>query len=207
MQPRSNNEEISQRNSLYKIARISSTLFVPPALTLFSFSYLGLQLEPTIVNKIVVICSGFFWTFLLPIIFFVIMLKKKKIINQDAELKEERTFPFFFGLSLLLIGYFLLRNFNIHPLTLTFWLCYIINTVAIILINKTWKISIHALGIAAPLALFSFIGSWITIPLLILLFLVGWSRIYLKCHTFTQVIAGGIFGFLSTYLQLHLFLH
>jgi len=206
MPPQSDEEEIPQRNLLYKIARISSTFFVPPTLTLFSFTYLGLQFEPTIVNQVVVIGSGFLWTFLLPIIFFVIMLKKKKIINQDAELKEERTFPFLFGLSLLLIGYFLLRTFNIQPITLTFWLCYIINTMAIILINRTWKISIHALGIAAPLALFSFMGSWITVPLLFLLFLVGWSRIYLKCHTFTQVITGAFFGFLSTYLQLYLFL-
>ena len=206
MPPQSDEEEIPQRNSLYKIARISSTFFVPPTLTLFSFSFLGLQFEPTIVNQVVVIGSGFLWTFLLPIIFFVIMLKKKKIINQDAELKEERTFPFLFGLSLLLIGYFLLRTFNIQPITLTFWLCYIINTMAIILINRTWKISIHALGIAAPLALFSFMGSWIAVPLLFLLFLVGWSRIYLKCHTFAQVITGAFFGFLSTYLQLYLFL-
>ena len=206
MPPQSDEEEIPQRNSLYKIARISSTFFVPPTLTLFSFTYLGLQFEPTIVNQVVVIGSGFLWTFLLPIIFFVIMLKKKKIINQDAELKEERTFPFLFGLSLLLIGYFLLRTFSIQPLILTFWLCYIINTMAIILINRTWKISIHALGIAAPLALFSFMGSWIAVPLLFLLFLVGWSRIYLKCHTFAQVITGAFFGFLSTYLQLYLFL-
>lgn len=206
MQQQSDKEEIPQRNSLYKIARISSTLFVPPTLTLFSFTYLGLQMESTTANQFVVIGSGFLWTFLLPIIFFVIMLKKKKIINQDADLKEERTFPFLFGLSLLLIGYFLLRTFNIHPLTLTFWFCYIINTLTIILINRTWKISIHALGIAAPLALFSFMGSWITLPLLFLLLLVGWSRIYLKCHTFAQVIAGALFGFLSTYLQLYLFL-
>lgn len=206
MLPQSDKEEIPQRNSLYKIARISSTLFVPPTLTLFSFSFLGLQFESNVTNQVVVIGSGFLWTFILPIIFFVIMLKKKKIINQDAELKEERTFPFLFGLSLLLIGYFLLRTFSIQPLTLTFWLCYIINTMAIILINRTWKISIHALGIAAPLALFSFMGSWIAVPLLFLLFLVGWSRIYLKCHTFAQVIAGALFGFISTYLQLYLFL-
>lgn len=198
--------EKGNKNLFYKIARISSTLFVPPTLTLFSFTFLGFKYEPIEVNQVIVISSGFLWTFLLPIIFFVIMLKKKKIINQDAELKEERTFPFLFGLSLLLLGYYLLRIFNIHPLTLTFWFCYIINTMIIILINKTWKISIHALGISAPLALFSFIGSWVAVPLLFLLFLVGWSRIYLKCHTFAQVIAGALFGFISTYLQLYLFL-
>ncbi|MFA6980865.1 MAG: phosphatase PAP2 family protein [Ignavibacteriaceae bacterium] len=206
MQLQSEKGEKQLKNFSYRTARIISTLFVPPTLTLFSFLYLGLQLEPTSAKQVVVIGSGLLWTFLLPIIFFVIMLKKKKIINQDAELKEERTFPFLFGLSLLLIGYFLLRVFNVQPLTQTFWLCYIINTGAIILINKTWKISIHALGIAAPLALFSFMESWIAVPLLLLLFLVGWSRIYLKCHTFAQVIAGAFFGFISTYLQLYLFL-
>ena len=59
MPPQSDEEEIPQRNSLYKIARISSTFFVPPTLTLFSFSFLGLQVETTIVNQFVVIGSGF----------------------------------------------------------------------------------------------------------------------------------------------------
>ena len=202
----SNPIELIQKSSSYKTARILSTLFVPPTLTLFSFSYLGLQLEPSLDKKMLVVGSAFLFTFFLPIVFFVIMLKKNKIVNQDAELKEERTIPFLFGLALLLIGYFLLRSYNIQPLTLAFWFCYIANTAAIILINKIWKISIHALGIAAPLALFLYIGSWIVYPLVVLLFIVGWSRINLKCHTFTQVIAGAFFGFISTYIQLYLFL-
>ncbi len=207
MQMQSNPIELIQKSSSYKSARILSTLFVPPTLTLFSFSYLGLQLEPSLDKKMLVVSSAFLFTFFLPIVFFVIMLKKNQIVNQDAELKEERTIPFLFGLALLLIGYFLLRSYNIQPLTLAFWFCYIANTAAIILINKIWKISIHALGIAAPFALFLYISSWIAYPLLVLLFIVGWSRINLKCHTFAQVIAGALFGFLSTYVQLYLFLN
>ncbi|MCK9425836.1 MAG: hypothetical protein M0Q21_07360 [Ignavibacteriaceae bacterium] len=206
MQPQFDKVELPKKNTSYKTARIISTLFVPPTLTLFSFSLLGLQFEHSLDNKMLVIGSAFIFTFFLPVVFFVIMLKKKKIINQDAEMKEERTIPFLFGLSLLLIGYFFLRSYNIQPLTLAFWFCYISNMAAIIFINKIWKISIHALGIAAPLAMFLFIGSWIAYPILFLLFLVGWSRIKLKCHTFAQVIAGALFGFLSTYLQLYLFL-
>lgn len=206
MQPQFNQVELPLKNSSYKTARILSTLFVPPSLMLFSFSFLGLQFEPSLDKIMLVVGSAFLFTFFLPIVFFVIMLKKKKIVNQDAEFKKERTIPFLFGLSLLLTGYFLLRYYEIQPLTLAFWFCYISNTAAIILINKIWKISIHALGIAVPLAMFLFIGSWIIYPLVILLFFVGWSRINLKCHTFAQVIAGAFFGFLSAYLQLYLFL-
>jgi len=206
MQPQSNKVEIVKKSGTFQTARILSTIFVPPTLTLFSFSYLGLSFESLLFTKIIVVGSAFFFTFLFPIVFFVVMLKKKKISNQDAEVKEERTLPFLFGLSLLLIGYYFLPTFNIQPVTLAFWFCYITNMIAIILINKNWKISIHALGIAAPLAMFLFIGSWIAYPLALLLFLVGWSRIYLKCHTFAQVIAGALFGFLSTYMQLYFFM-
>jgi len=206
MQPLSNSETAAKNSGSYKTARILSTLFVPPTLTLFSFTFLGWQYESSFTKTMLVTGSAFLFTFLLPIVFFVVMLKRKKIVNQDAEMKEERTIPFLFGLSLLLIGYFLLSYNTIQPLTLALWFSYISNMAVVILINKYWKISIHALGIAAPLAMFVFISSWIAYPLLIILFLVGWSRINLKCHTFTQVIAGAFFGFLSTYLQLYLFL-
>jgi len=206
MQPLSNSETAAKNSGSTKTARILSTLFIPPTLTLFSFSYLGLQFESSLNKMILVVVSTLLFTFLLPIGFFLIMLKKKRIVNQDAEMKEERTVPFLFGLSLLLIGYFLLRFNNVQPLTLALWFSYGTNMAVVILINKYWKISIHALGVAAPLAMFVFIGNWIAFPLLLILFLVGWSRINLKCHTFTQVIAGAFFGFLSTSLQLYLFL-
>ncbi|PIW98152.1 MAG: hypothetical protein COZ80_12090 [Ignavibacteria bacterium CG_4_8_14_3_um_filter_37_9] len=206
MQLQSEKGEHKQKNSFYRVARIISMLFIPPVLTLFSFSFLGFSYEPSLDGKILVFGSTFLLTFLLPIVFFLLMLKKNKIVNQDAEVKEERTIPFLFGLSLLLIGYFFLRAHDIQPITLAFWFSYITNTAIIIIINKIWKISIHALGIAAPLVLFLYIGSWIAYPLTLLLYLVGWTRINLKCHTFTQVIAGAFFGFLSTYVQLYLFL-
>lgn len=43
------------------------------------------------------------------------------------------------------------------------------------------------------------------IPFVIVI-LVGWSRIRLKQHTLTQVLAGGITGFVSTYIQIKLIL-
>lgn len=206
MQPLSNSETAAKDTVPYKTARKLSTLFVPPTLSLFTFSYLGLHLEASFNKSVLVLGATLVLTFLLPIVFFIIMLKKKRIVNQDAEMKEERTIPFLFGLSLLLLGYLLLWFNNVQPLILALWFSYISNMAVIILINKFWKISIHAMGIAGPLAMFVFMGNWIAYPLLIILFLVGWSRINLKCHTFAQVIAGGIFGFLSTFLQLYLFL-
>jgi len=197
---------IFSQETSYKFARGISTFFVPPTLTLFSFSYLGFHFENQVYQKWLVASTGLIFTFLLPIIFFLFMLKNKKIVNQDAEMKEERTIPFLFGLTLLIPGYFILHANDVHLITQAFWICYISNTAAVIIINKFWKISIHALGAAAPLALFCFIQNWIGAVMVIILLLVGWSRIKLKCHTFAQVIAGALFGFLSTVVQLYLIL-
>jgi len=42
--------------------------------------------------------------------------------------------------------------------------------------------------------------------LLPILLAVGWSRIKLKCHSFTEVIVGSLVGFISVYVQLSVFL-
>jgi len=62
------------------------------------------------------------------------------------------------------------------------------------------------MGVSGPLALFTFIIGIEALVLLPILLAVGWSRIKLKCHSFTEVIAGSLVGFISVYVQLSVFL-
>jgi membrane-associated phospholipid phosphatase len=95
----------------------------------------------------------------------------------------------------------------VNTISLAFWFCYISNTFLVILINKYLKISIHAMGVSGPLALFLFLVGIKAFVFLPILFAVGWSRIKLRVHSLIEVIAGVIFGFISVYLQLFLFLN
>jgi len=184
------------------IARIISTLFVPPSFTIIVFSILAITLESEVVKTIVTILVAFIFGFAAQIILFVYLRKQGKIVDLDASVKEERTYPFLISVGFYLVGLIILILFKINPISIAFWFCYISNTLVTIFINKYWKISAHAMGAAGPLAAITFAFGPMALVFSIIIFLVGWSRIQLKVHTFSQVLAGILFAFTSTYIQI-----
>jgi len=191
---------------LFYPARVISTFFIPPTLFIISFLFLALYYESPdkAVNTIIV---SLLLGVIIPIGIFVYLVKSGKVVNQDATNKDERTTPYLLGILLYGIGLIALIYLDAGDVTISFWTTYLVNTIFILIINKFWKISAHALGVAGPLGLFYFLYGIYAYPFFILLLLVGWSRIYLKCHTPLQVLAGSLFGFFSVYLQLILMLN
>lgn len=192
--------------SLQSIARIISTIFIPPIFSIVSFIYLGLRFEPDTDHKIYVILISAAFAFILQIAFFIYFYKNNLISDIDVNVKEERTLPYLLSIVIFIIGFILLLIIRASNISIAFWFCYISNTFLVILINKKLKISIHAMGVAGPLALFTFalgIEALLFLPILVV---VGLSRIILKCHSLTEVVAGAVLGFASVFFQLNIFL-
>lgn len=188
----------------HKFTRFISTLFVPPSFTIIVYAIFALTLETDSSKKILTFIIPFIFGFISPIILFLYLRKKGKLVDQDASIKEERTFPFLIAIIFYLIGLALMLKFNLHIISIAFWFCYISNTLITILINKYWKISAHAMGASGPFAAIIFSFGWIGFIMLPIVFLVGWSRIKLKCHTLAQVLLGVVLAFVSVYLQMYL---
>lgn len=190
--------------SSHKLARFISTLFVPPSFTLIIYTIFSFTLESELFKRIVTFLIPFIFGFIAPIVLFLILRKKGKLVDQDASIKEERTFPFIIAIGFYLIGLILMLKYNLNIISIAFWFCYISNTVITIIINKFWKISAHAMGTAGPFAAVVFTFGWIGLIFLPIVILVGWSRIELKCHTKSQVLVGSLLAFFSVYLQMFL---
>lgn len=190
-----------------KIARIISTIFVPPSIMLFIFFYFAFAFESSAEKKIAVVAAVILFGFILPVIMFVYFRKRGQIVDIDASLKEERTVPFLIAVFFYLCGLIFLILAGINFITLSCWFCYISNTLIIILINKNWKISAHALGVSGPLGAITYALGPQGLLFVVLLLIVGWSRLHLKVHTIAQIIAGGITGFALTYFQMLLLNH
>jgi membrane-associated phospholipid phosphatase len=193
-----------QNNTKHLIARVISTLFVPPSFplilfTLFAFKY---ESDPHKILLLVLVTITFSFSF--PIILFIILRKQGRIVNADATIKEERTFPFIISTLFYSIGILILIKAQINIVSIAFWFCYITNTIFIIIINKYWKISAHMMGAAGPFAALCFVYGLSALPFILILFMIGWSRIFLKCHNIYQVLAGGLLGFISTILQMQI---
>lgn len=190
--------------SSHKLARFISTLFVPPSFTIIIFAIFAFVLESEPIKQGVTIFTALVFGFIAPIVLFLILRNKGKLTDQDASIKEERTIPFLIAIIFYLIGLWVLIKYDLNIISIAFWFCYISNTIITIFINKFWKISAHAMGSAGPFAAVVFAFGWIGLFMLPIVLLVGWSRIKLKCHTLTQVIAGILLAFISVYIQMNL---
>lgn len=188
-----------------KLARIISDIFVPPTFTLIAFIILAFQFETEEYLKLWVALSGAVFGFVLPVIFFIYLRKKGRVVNNDATVKEERTFPYFIGVVLCLTAFALLYFIGSNSVAYSLWLAYAVNTILLILINKFWKISAHAIGSATFVGLVYFLYGFSGLYFIILLVLIGVSRLILKVHTPMQIIMGSLFGFFLTYWQLVFF--
>ncbi len=191
-------------NKTDKLARIISTLFVPPSFTIIVFTLFAFTLETESLKTVITILVAFLFGFTAQIILFVVLRRGGKIVDLDASVKEERTTPFLISVGFYLIGLVILLIFPVNIISIAFWFCYISNTLVTILINKHWKISAHAMGAAGPIAALTYVFGPIALLFTIIVFLVGWSRIQLKVHNLAQVMAGVLLAFVSTYLQIYL---
>ena len=181
------------KNTLNKLARFISTLFVPPSFTIIVFTLFAFIFESEILQRIIVILVAFIFGFIAQIILFLVFRKRGRIVDLDASVKEERTTPFLISIGFYFIGLIILIVAHVNILSIAFWFCYLSNTFFTILINKHWKISAHAMGAAGPLAAVTYAFGPLVLAFIILVAMIAWSRIQLKVHTFPQVLIGILF--------------
>lgn len=134
----------------------------------------------------------------------------KLITDINLTVRKERVMPTYVAIIYYLCFYYILREIDglsIHILS-AFFGCIIAIFIANI-ITTYWKISIHQIGISSVAAIMvatsevtltNNIG-WIMF-LLLMIGLVGWSRLHLNRHTPLQVLAGSILGFTIPYLMI-----
>ncbi|HKB84961.1 MAG TPA: hypothetical protein VKD08_02235 [Ignavibacteriaceae bacterium] len=134
---------------------------------------------------------------------FAAFRRKGLIADIDAKIKEERTFPFTLSVVFYILGLLILIYYRINIISIAFWFCYISNTLLVVIINKSWKISAHMMGVSGPFAALVYVFGLTALPFLVLLILIGWSRIKLECHNLSQVLAGAFLAFISTYIQMY----
>lgn len=193
--------------NMNKFARVISTLFVPPSFTIIVFTVFAFIFESDPIKKVITILVALLFGFTAQIILFVVLRRRGKIVDLDASIKEERSTPFFISVGFYFIGLIILIIFNVNIISIAFWFCYISNTLVTIMINKYWKISAHSMGVAGPLAATVYAFGPVSLLFALLVLLVGWSRIQLKVHNISQVIAGILFAYFSTYLLIYLIVH
>lgn len=139
---------------------------------------------------------------IIPIITTLFFIKTMKT-DLDITDRTKRTVPLIFAVLSYLVGFFVLWNLNAPAITTVLMLIYSTNTFIIILINLSWKISIHAMGIAGPTAALIYAFGIPGAIFGVMIPLVMWSRVNLNKHSVNQVMAGALLGLFLTTIQMH----
>ncbi len=127
---------------------------------------------------------------IIPGFFLAYLLLRKKVADWDFTNRQEREKAYIFTVIFHLIGagvMFALNQLLLGKILLLLWVI----TFVFMLINRSWKISVHA-GVNALLMVFlnSLFGwkmfGWMSVMLILVL----WSRVKIRKHTVTQVMIG-----------------
>lgn len=187
-----------------KLAHIISTFGNAPIISIFIFlvlDYYFLKGNNFINVALVSIC----FAVIIPSIIAYAWIKNKNL-EIDMPHKEDRLYPLLWILLSYLLGVIILFIISAPPVITVLMFCYFSNTLVVLLISLFWKISIHAVGVAGPVAFLIYVFGYPGLIFILLIPLIMWSRLYLKRHTPSQVIGGSALGFFLTAVQIYLFL-
>ena len=149
------------------------------------------------------ICALF--TSIGPMFFLLWLYATDRIGDLDISEREERQKVFSLFVIFYLCGTLVLLLTHAPAILSASMAGYTAAAFVVQQITRHWKISTHAVGITAPLVALTYLYGEEPLPFLILIPLVGWSRVYLKAHTLAQVLAGIALGALSVAVFFRIF--
>jgi membrane-associated phospholipid phosphatase len=108
--------------------------------------------------------------------------------------REHRRGPLLFGIASVLVGLAALVALGAPRDVLALLAAGTTGLLVVALVTLWWKMSIHAGVAAGTVAVLTAVyGPW-ALATAVLVPLIGWSRVRLKAHTTTQVVAGTLVG-------------
>ena len=192
--------EVKPNVFITRLARGVSHVTAPPVLTIPALIFLETTFNPH--PSLANLAIALFFACIAPLLMIIVLRSLKLVSDVHIMDRTQRTLPYSiailsFGLGMLTL--WLRSGWGLLPALLA---CYLTTTLIVLVINLRWKISAHATGVSGTVAAFMMLAGWRALPLLLLLGLVCWARIYLRAHTPAQVLWGSLLGFSFTLMLL-----
>ena len=182
-----------------------------PFYAVFFLFYLNTYLSYTVspVMQRLVFIIVFLTTFAMPAVTSMILFYRGTIKSLEMEDAADRTIPFITTAGYYFICFWLLRQLPVSRLFSSLVLGAAITIFIAFLINRTWKISIHMIGIGGIagclFALSQFLIADLLFPILIVIVasgILGWARLAREAHTPAQIYSGFFIGFFIEWIFL-----
>jgi membrane-associated phospholipid phosphatase len=196
---------LKRRRVWREFARIFSTVCNPFLTALALFVILAHVSARSQLEFWTLLFTSTFFTSIGPMLFVFWLYATDRIADLDMSLRPEREAVFGAFVVFYSLGTLALWLEHAPTLLVATMAAYAASSLVVQFITRYWKISTHAIGITAPLVALMVLYRPQPLPFLVLIPIVGWSRVYLKAHTVAQVVAGTVLGALTVALFFHLF--
>ena len=204
-----------REKDIIMLSKVLSAVFSPfylpvvGLLALFTFSYLSLLHWPV---KLYIFIVVFLFTVMLPTTLIRLYARYQGWSKQDMAVKDNRMIPYVISILCYFCCYYTL-NANHIPYSIK---CIVVASLMIqvlcAIINLWWKISTHTAAIGGVMGaviafaeVFSFNPVWWICLVLIMGGIVGTSRLILKLHTLSEVLAGFFLGIICSFVSILFF--
>ena len=193
------------------ISHVISTVFQPllmptyGVMLLFMYTYFGVAYSNRFWH---IVTPVMLFSFVIPGLLIYMLLRMGLISDLSLKVRKERFYPY----VITLLSYSAMVVFYYKTQMPVWFLMMMAGSIAImilaILITLVWKISAHMFGvgglIGGVMSVCYFVEHsnpyWLFISLFLLAGSIGTSRLILKRHTLSQVIAGFLLGFSVAFL-------
>ena len=194
-----------RRRVLTDLARIFSTICNPFLTALALFVIIAHAEARSTTDFWFLLFTSTFFTSLGPMLYVLWLYATDRIADLDMSVRSEREKVFITFVLFYAVGTLVLWLIHAPTLLVATMAGYTAAALVVQYITRYWKISTHALGVTAPLVGLVYLYGQQPLPFVVLIPIVGWSRVYLKAHTVLQVVAGVALGLISVLVFYHIF--
>ena len=187
-----------------RIARHVSNILAPATISLPFIVLVAFYQSQDQLTAFIYACITLFFLSVGPLLYIIIGVRLGKLSDIDVSRRSQRVGPFIFGIVSVMIGWLVLALTNGPRNLQTVMIITVFSGIIMMAITFWWKISMHASSLGGVATMLTVLYGAVMLPLFVLLVLVSWSRVVLRRHTVTQVIAGSLAGIVLSLVILKL---
>ncbi len=187
-----------------RFARYVSNILAPATISVPMILLVAFYKASSIASALAYAGLTLFFLSIGPFTYIFIGVRLGKLSDVDVSKRTERVGPFTFGLISICLGWFALVLAHAPTPLISTVIVTAISGLIMMVITLWWKISLHASSLGAAATILTVLYGAIMLPTFLLLVLVSWSRVVLRRHTLSQVIAGSLLSITLSALILKL---